>query len=164
MPTRLGYLGRADCPRPDLLDRFGDDERAIEGLPIRLVIALVVGVASLGVMMNMLSGLSGLTVTELDAKPSPDVVGPSEGKVDVAVVDPDGNPVSNATVVVTGGTATLDGVVTENTGEDGEVSLTLDPGLAPNQQEGTLEVSIKPPAGSEYADERENTAILVIEG
>ncbi|WP_240334658.1 carboxypeptidase regulatory-like domain-containing protein [Halorussus sp. MSC15.2] len=164
MPTRLGYLGRADCPRSDLLDRFGDDERAIEGLPIRLVIALVVGVASLGVMMNMLSGLSGLTVTELDAKPSPDVVGPGEQEIDVAVVDPDGKPVSNATVVVTGGTATLDGVVTGTTGEDGEVSLTLDPGLAPNQQEGTLEVSIKPPAGSEYADERENTAILVIEG
>ncbi|NEU57963.1 carboxypeptidase regulatory-like domain-containing protein [Halorussus sp. MSC15.2] len=136
----------------------------MEGLPIRLVIALVVGVASLGVMMNMLSGLSGLTVTELDAKPSPDVVGPGEQEIDVAVVDPDGKPVSNATVVVTGGTATLDGVVTGTTGEDGEVSLTLDPGLAPNQQEGTLEVSIKPPAGSEYADERENTAILVIEG
>jgi hypothetical protein len=32
---------------------FGRDRRAIEGLPIRLVIALVVGVASLSVMLNM---------------------------------------------------------------------------------------------------------------
>ena len=37
--------------------RFGDDTRGIEGLPVRLVIALVVGVASLSVMMNMISGL-----------------------------------------------------------------------------------------------------------
>ncbi len=34
--------------------RFRSDDRAIEGLPIRLVIALVVGVASLSVMMNMI--------------------------------------------------------------------------------------------------------------
>ncbi|WP_137283932.1 DUF7382 domain-containing protein [Halorussus salinisoli] len=151
MPTLLGYV-----------ETFRSDERAIEGLPIRLVIALVVGVASLGVMMNMLSGLGGLTVTELDAKPAPDVIGPSEEEIDVVVVDPDGEPVSDATVVVTGDTATLDGVKTGTTGEDGEVSVTVDPELGPNQQEGTLEMRIKPPAGSDYADERENTAILVI--
>ena len=46
-------------------ERFRDDERAIEGLPVRLVIALVVGVASLSVMMSMLSGISGLAVTEI---------------------------------------------------------------------------------------------------
>ena len=32
---------------------FRTDRRAIEGLPVRLVIALVVGVASLSVMMGM---------------------------------------------------------------------------------------------------------------
>ena len=37
-----------------MFDRFSRDERAIEGLPVRLVIALVVGVASLSVMMNTL--------------------------------------------------------------------------------------------------------------
>ncbi|MEF8777657.1 MAG: carboxypeptidase regulatory-like domain-containing protein, partial [Natronomonas sp.] len=40
--------------------RLWDDTRGIEGLPVRLVIALVVGVASLSVMMNMISGISGL--------------------------------------------------------------------------------------------------------
>jgi hypothetical protein len=162
VPTLLGYYGYFDRNQFDCLDRFRDDNRAIEGLPIRLVIALVVGVASLGVMMNMISGLSGLTVTELDAKPAPDVVGPEQNDIDVTVVDPDGNPVEDATVVVTGGTATLDRVKTETTGEDGEATVSVDPDLGANQQEGTLEVSIKPPAGSEYADERENTAILVV--
>lgn len=156
MPHLLDYYG--------YFDRFRSDSRAIEGLPIRLVIALVVGVASLGVMMNMLSGLSGLTVTELDARPAPDVVGPDERTVEIAVVDPDGAPVSDATVVVKSATATIDGVETAETDGDGTAEVTLDPKLGPNQQEGTLEVTIKPPAGSEYADDRENTAILVLAG
>ncbi|WP_244605268.1 Ig-like domain-containing protein [Halorussus halobius] len=170
MPVVLGNYDDVDCPRPDLLDRsdaldrFESDDRAIEGLPIRLVIALVVGVASLGVMMNMLSGLNGLTVTELDARPSPDVVGPDQQDVDVAVVDPDGAPVSDATVVVTSDTATIDGTATATTGDDGTATVSVDPELGPNQREGTLSISIKPPAGSDYADDRENTAILVLEG
>ena len=169
MPTLLGYYGyfdRTSFGHPDhsRFDAFRKDERAIEGLPIRLVIALVVGVASLGVMMNMLSGLSGLTVTELDARPSPDVIGPDEQTIEVEVVDPDGNPVSDATVILKSGTATIDGVTTATTGDDGTATLSVDPELGPNQQEGTVEVTIKPPAGSDYADERENTAILVLEG
>lgn len=154
MPTLLRYHDRQG--------EFRDDDRGIEGLPIRLVIALVVGVASLGVMMNMLSGLGGLTVTELDAKPEPDVIGTEATEIDVTVVDPEGNPVGDATVVVTGDTATLDRVATATTDEDGEATLSVDPDLAPNQREGTLAVRIKPPAGSDYADERENTAILVL--
>ncbi|NHN61187.1 MULTISPECIES: Ig-like domain-containing protein [Halorussus] len=144
------------------LRRFASDSRAIEGLPIRLVIALVVGVASLGVMMNMLSGIGGLTVTELDARPSPDVVGPGQQEVDVTVVDPEGNPVEGATVVITGDTATLGNVETATTDENGEITVTIDPDLGPNQRQGTLAIDIKPPAGSDYADERENTAILVV--
>jgi hypothetical protein len=162
MPTLLGYDGYFDSTESDLRDRFKRDERAIEGLPIRLVIALVVGVASLGVMMNMLSGIGGLTVTELDAKPSPDVMGPESQDIDVTVVDADGKPVEGATVVITGGTATLGNVETATTDEEGEISVHVDPELGPNQQEGTLEVNIKPPAGSDYADDRENTAILVV--
>ena len=141
---------------------FFDDDRAIEGLPIRLVIALVVGVASLSVMMNMLSGVSGLTVTELDAKPTPDVVSPGHESVEITVVDPDGNPIADATVVVSGGTASIEGVKTAKTGPDGKANVALSPSLGANQQQGTLEITIKPPAGSEYADERANTAILVV--
>ena len=36
-----------------MLEMFRSDTRAIEGLPVRLVVALVVGVASMSVMLNM---------------------------------------------------------------------------------------------------------------
>ncbi|WP_227355604.1 Ig-like domain-containing protein [Haladaptatus salinisoli] len=144
--------------------RFRSDDRAIEGLPIRLVIALVVGVASLGVMMNMLSGLNGLAVSELDAKPQPEVIEPGRQTVEVRVIDSDGKPVADATVVVKGDSATLEDIGTATTGADGRASLSIAPGLGPNQDDGTLDVDIKPPAGSEFADNRENTRILVVSG
>jgi hypothetical protein len=144
------------------LDRFRGDDRAIEGLPIRLVIALVVGVASLSVMMNMLSGINGLAVTELDARPTPEVVTPGETDLDVTVVGADGEPVSGATVVVTGGSATLDSVVTATTDSTGNATVTVSPSLRENQDEGTLRLDIKPPAGGGYTDRRGNTEVLVV--
>ena len=143
-------------------ERFAADERAIEGLPIRLVIALVVGVASLGVMMNMLSGVGSLAVSELDAQPSPDVVTPGQQDVEVLVVGDDGDPVAEATVVVRGDTAELDGTKTATTGEDGRATVSVQPRLGPNQDEGELEIDIKPPSGDEYVDRRANTAVLVV--
>jgi len=143
-------------------DRLRRDERAIEGLPIRLVIALVVGVASLSVMMNMIGGIQGLAVTELDARPSPEVVTPGARGVEIAVVGADGDAVADATVVVKGGSAELDGVRTATTDDSGTATVRVDPELRPNQDEGTLVIGIKPPAGSEYADERGNTKLLVV--
>ena len=144
------------------LDRFRGDERAIEGLPIRLVIALVVGVASLSVMMSMIGGIQGLAVTELDAEPTPEVTTPGEQTIDVAVVDPDGGPVADATVIVRAGSARLNGVATATTNETGVATVSVTPELGPNQADGTLTIDVKPPAGSDYADERENTEILVV--
>ena len=141
---------------------FRSDRRGIEGLPVRLVIALVVGVASLSVMMNMISGISGLAVAELDVHPQPEVVTPGDHTVDVAVVDPDGRAVSDATVIARGGSARLDGIETATTDEGGTVELDLSTELRPNQRDGTIEFDVKPPAGSEYADRRENTALLVV--
>ena len=142
--------------------RFRADTRGIEGLPVRLVIALVVGVASLSVMMNMISGISGLAVTELDVHPEPEVVTPGEHTIEVVAVDPDGNTVSDATVIARGGSARLDGVETATTDADGVAEMELAPELRPNQRDGTIEFEIKPPAGDEYADKRENTALLVV--
>ena len=140
-----------------------DDERAIEGLPVRLVIALVVGVASLSVMMSMLSSISGLAVVELDVRPDPEVVTPGEQTIEVDVVDPDGQRVADATVVARGGSARLDGIETATTDENGVAELDISPELGANQRDGTVEFEIKPPAGSDYADRRENTALLVVE-
>jgi hypothetical protein len=139
------------------------DERAIEGLPIRLVIALVVGVASLGVMMNVISGLNAVGMTELDAQPEPEIIEPGHSEVTVTVVDADGETISNATVVATGETATLSSIATAETGEDGTATLELDSELRPNQKRGTISLEIRPPAG-DYTDKQENTEILVIDG
>lgn len=144
------------------LDRFRSDRRAVEGLPVRLVVAFVVGVASLSVMLNMVSGVGGLAVSEVDVKPSPDVVAPGDRTVEVAVVDADGDPVPGATVIARSGTARLDDATTAETDANGTAELRISPALAPSQQDGTVELDVKPPAGSEYVDRRDNTRVLVL--
>ena len=141
--------------------RLWRDRRGIEGLPIRLVIALVVGVASLGVMMSMVDGIGGLQTTELDARPTPEVTTVGEQSLTVGVVG-GGEPVEGATVVVTAGSAGLDSPVTAGTGPEGNATVTVEPTLGPNQAEGTLVIEIKPPAGGPYTDRRANTEVLVL--
>jgi hypothetical protein len=115
--------------------------------------------------MGMLSGIDGLTVSEVDAKPSDDVIAPDDTRsLDVTVVDAQGKPVSNATVVVRGDTATLEQVRTGSTNRNGTATVSITPSLGPNQEEGSLEIDVKPPAGSEYTDKRANTEVLVVRG
>ena len=147
-----------------MFERFNRDERAIEGLPVRLVIALVVGIASLSVMMNTIGGLTTLGVTELDVKPQPEVVAEGSSEITVTVVTPKGEPVANATVVAKDGTATLSKIQPAKTGPDGKATLSLAPSLGPNQEEGTITLDVKPPAGGGYTDDRENTKLLVVSG
>jgi hypothetical protein len=147
----------------DELRRFAGDDRAIEGLPIRLVIALVVGVATMSVMLNMLSGVQGLAVSELDVRPTPDVVEPGEQELELVVVDDDGDGVEGATVIVKDGSAEMEGVVTAKSDANGVASVTVETDTRANQETGTLVVDVKPPSGSQYVDRRENTEILVVE-
>jgi hypothetical protein len=140
---------------------FWQDERAIEGLPIRLVIALVVGVACLGVMLSVVGGFSSLNETELDTNPQPDIVGEGNQTVNVTVVDTDGEPIEAATVIARGDTAQLDSLVRAETNADGEAQLTIEPSLRPNQDEGRIELDIQPPHG-EFVDKQDNTGILVV--
>ncbi|TKX53970.1 carboxypeptidase regulatory-like domain-containing protein [Halorubrum sp. SP3] len=142
---------------------FSTDTRAIEGLPVRLVIALVVGVASLSVMMGMIGDIDGLAATELDAQPQPEVTTPGDQSLTVAVVGPEGSRVADATVIVRGGSAQVDGVATARTNGEGVASVEVAPELGPNQAEGMLTIDIKPPATGDYVDERENTEVLVVE-
>ena len=146
------------------LERLLADERGIEGLPVRLIIAFVVGVATLSVMLNMISGVESFAVAELDVKPTPDVVGPEEQTLAITAVGSDGAPVADATIIVKRGSAQLDGVAVAETNASGTASVSIDPALGPNQAQGTLEVDVKPPADSKYMDRRENAAILVVKG
>ena len=147
----------------DHLSAFGRDERAIEGLPVRLVVSLVVGAACLSVMLNMVQGVGTLAVSELDVQPTPEVVETGEQQLTLTVVDADGEPVSGATVVVKSGSAGLDGVATGKSGPAGNATVSAEPTLGANQAEGTLVIDVKPPSGSEYADRRENSYVLVIQ-
>jgi len=141
------------------------DKRAIEGLPVRLVIALVVGIASLAVMMSVIGGLDAFGSTELDTDPEPEIIEAGDATdVEVAVLDPDGDPIQDATVVATGDTAQLDGMRTAETDGNGTAVLEdVEATLQPNQDQGTLELDIRPPSDGDYTDDRENTDILVIE-
>ena len=141
---------------------FRADRRAIEGLPVRLVIALVVGVASLSVMMGMIGNIDGLASTELDAQPQPEVTTPGQQSIDVVVVDPDGTRIADATVIMRSGSARIDGVSTARTNAEGVATVDVSPELGPNQPDGTLTLDVKPPAGGDYVDDRENTNVLVV--
>lgn len=146
------------------LERLAADERGIEGLPVRLIIAFVVGVAALSVMLNMISGVESFAVAELDVKPEPNVVGPEEQTIELTAIGSDDSPVADATIVVEAGTAKLDSMVVATTDADGTAEVTIDPALGPNQAKGTLSIDVEPPAGSNYMDRRENSQITVVRG
>ncbi|GAB3685239.1 hypothetical protein GCM10028857_15440 [Salinarchaeum chitinilyticum] len=144
-----------------------EDERAIEGLPIRLVIALLVGVAALSVMMSMIDDTREIGNTELDAEPEPDTIQLSEDgtqDVTITVVDQSGDPISGTTVVLQGSSATLaDGAMHEESDSDGTVTFEdVSPELEANQDQGTLGIDLQHP-DSEFKDKRDNSEILVLE-
>lgn len=142
---------------------FWQDERAIEGLPIRLVIALIIGVACLGVMTSVIGGIGSLNTTELDTQPDPDIIEAGEtSQVNVTVVDPDGDTIEGATVIAKSDTAELESIERAETDADGIATLEIEPELGLNQDEGRIELDIRPPHG-EYVDEQENTGVLVID-
>jgi hypothetical protein len=145
-----------------------DDERAIEGLPIRLVVALLVGVAALSVMMTMIEDVGGIGKSELDAEVDDNEIDLShDGSPDVTitVVDGGGDPVSDATVTLAGSSAQLEaGTRTAETDADGDVTFEgVTPELERNQHQGTLSIDIHPPSG-DFQDKQENTEILVHRG
>ncbi|MFC7141669.1 hypothetical protein ACFQMA_17755 [Halosimplex aquaticum] len=87
---------------------LSQDERAIEGLPIRLVIALVVGVASLAIMMQMIGGLGFNTQKEVTVEITSNSIASTGGSpVTVTVMTEEGDPVRNAQVLIESGTLTV---------------------------------------------------------
>ncbi|MCL9812898.1 DUF7382 domain-containing protein [Natranaeroarchaeum aerophilus] len=148
---------------------FLGDERAIEGLPIRLVIALVIGVASLGIMLQILGGVGTFeTDTEVDVEFEDPSIEEGENDVTVNVVDEDGNEVTDAVVVAEAGSVRMDNALSAQTGPD-DNSVTFAFGrdanmeLPPDQSTGEIEFIVQPPADSNWADEEPNNKLLVIE-
>lgn len=147
-----------------------EDERAIEGLPIRLVIALVVGVAALGIMMNILNLIDLGVNQEVTVNYENPVVSETED-IQIEVVDKQGEEVVNSNVIIRGNTLNTEGVVSAQTGEDSnEVTVSIDSGSDPkvvpdwrsNQDSGTLTVEVIPPSDSDYVDERGNPELTIL--
>ena len=145
---------------------FRSDERAIEGLPIRLVIALVVGVAALSMMMTILDGVGEIGETEITYEY--DTITHKLGediRMTMKIVDESGNKMTGTTVIITSGTAQMDGTVSATTGPDSnEIPLSIDSeavDLRQGQDIGTLEVTIIPPSNSDHADNEQNPKIVI---
>jgi len=157
-------------------DSFRSDDRAIEGLPIRLVIALVVGVASLGIMMNMLDGIDEFGPTEVTVEMDDELLTPTgSGYEDVtfSVVTEDGSPVEDAQLLVRGGSVPLrNGPVDLYTGADSN-NVTVDVGtdrrstawlnFRNTQNRGTLEIEVIPPSEDDFVDDRDNPELVVVD-
>jgi hypothetical protein len=153
---------------------FVRDDRAIEGLPIRLVIAVTVGVAALGIMMTMLDGIDGAQEPETTVELEDELLTLAGGEesVTIAVVTEDGRPVEDAQLLVTSGSLQVEnGPVDLQTGPDSS-EATLSVGAGPRadaqvafrdgQKRGTLEIEVVPPSGSGLEDHRANPELVVV--
>lgn len=144
-----------------------DDERGIEGLPIRLVIAVIIGVMALGIMTQIL----GMVPTnlgpgqEVTTNYNDSVIDDDEG-VTVTVIDNDGEPVEEATVIADSGTATVNDTADLTTGADGEVTFNLDSDFEiewnSNQERGTVQFDVVPAGDDDYVDEQDNPELTVL--
>ena len=150
---------------------FTEDERGIEGLPIRLIIAVVVGVAALSIMMSMLGGIDDMFgQTEATAELDNAVV--EEGDtVELAAITEEGESINDATIIIRSGTLNIDSPYDEHTGEnDNTIQVSINPdsrdGVTPdwrsNQDIGTLEIHVVPPSDGNFEDGQKNPEITVI--
>jgi hypothetical protein len=162
------------------MGEFSSDERAIEGLPIRLVIALVVGVAALSMMMTILDGVGQVGQTELHYESDNSLTFTADQEINptLQILDEKGNSVTGAEVIISSGTAQLSapqqftasgssgggsGGTPSGAGHEISISITSDKvELRQGQDVGTLEVTIIPPGDSNYADNEENRKIRII--
>jgi len=149
---------------------FAGDERAIEGLPIRLVIALVVGVAALSLMMNVLGQFDDSFQDETVTVEFSDELVEVGESTNVSVVTSEGEPVEGAYVLVRSGSLTLvDEPLKLNT-TDGGVRLGIDAGaderadvdFRSDQYRGDLEFEVVPASDSDYKPESESAKLIII--
>jgi|Deesub1362A_J573_1020465.scaffolds.fasta_scaffold00160_46 hypothetical protein len=153
------------------MQKFVSDEKAVEGMPIRLIIALIVGVVVLGAMVSAIgefkpartmsasvvkTGANDLSGGNLIALRGSGEIS-SSFKAIVRVVDVDGNPVSGANVVISG----LGGAGSNVTNSTGiaVIESAADIHLNENQNEGYLSIEV---TASGFNNYRNDNAIKVV--
>ncbi len=152
--------------------RLFNDDSAIE-LPINIVVMLVVGMVALAALIAIIppptknmsvdiqeSGLSNSTPTSgntiiVDAVTAQN---PLTILVKIQAMDPDGEPVRDANVVLRG----LGGVATNNTDINGETTLITSSApieFGANQNEGTMDLTI---SANGFYDYEKTDAVMII--
>lgn len=164
-----------------IFERFYHDDRAVEGLPVRLFIALVVGIAALSLMTGILSGIPTIDRTEVtveanDGEPAlVEYVGRTVQSLDLSVVTQNGEPVQGTQLVIEGKNVALESgpqviptgprsntanVSITDEQSDGNADITTD--LRADQDRAKLEVTVEPPSDSDYVDNQANPDITVV--
>ena len=151
---------------------FIEDEEAVEGLPVRLIVVLVVGVIALSAMVAALNGFKpqkALTasVIEVGGKDGNLLVVPKTGYASVEhnwtcrvlVVDADGNPVSGASVIVHG-LSGAGGGVTDKNGK-AYLNKTDDVMLNANQNSGYMTLEVSAPGYNNFKNENAMAVVRV---
>ncbi|MBX0285590.1 hypothetical protein [Haloarcula salinisoli] len=149
---------------------FLGDERAVAGLPIRLLIAVVLGIASFALMMNALGGVSADPQSEIRVEvTNAQTMDVSDSDtLELSVSAGDENDISGATVTIEPDTAKGD-VVQRTTQSDGSVSITdfqstANVSLRTDQNRGTFDVDVRPPGNSDLKDEQDESEIVIVTG
>ncbi|MCD4702750.1 MAG: carboxypeptidase regulatory-like domain-containing protein [Methanosarcinaceae archaeon] len=153
-------------------NRLFNDDSAIE-LPINIVVMLVVGMVALAALIAIIppptknmsvdiqeSGLSTSVLTSgntiiVDAVTAQN---PLTILVKIRAMDPDGEPVRDANVVLRG----LGGVATNSTDINGETTLTTNSApieFGANQNEGTMDLTI---SANGFYDYEKTDAVMII--
>jgi len=150
--------------------RFLKNDEAVEGLPVRLIVVLVIGVIALAAMVSALNGFKpqktlSASVIEVSSKDGNMLVVDKAGfgeinktwTCKVKVVDAGGDPVEGASVVMYG----LSGAGSDITDKSGLATLTKtnDVVLNSNQNSGYVTMEVTAPGYNTYKNE--NAMVVV---
>lgn len=143
-------------------------------MPIRLVVAVAVGVAAFGLLVPMADRVEQSTETEVTVEPDSTQVAldsTESSEVTVHVVTSDGQPVDDATVLVSGRSLPVEGdpipfetgpegnAVTFSIGTDSTADVPVT--FRPTQGRGTLRLRVVPPSDGSYADDLDNPELTI---
>ena len=140
------------------------DETAAIGLPMRMVVLTIVGMAGLAAMIIFIGDMSLVPktmhadITDIDDSTTSSVLLANDGikRVTVRVTDIDGGPVVGATVVFYGLHSSASGV----TGSNGNVLVNIDTSSFSVPGEGYLKLSAK---ASGFVDYQNDFALKVVD-
>lgn len=150
------------------------DQRAVAGMPIRLVVAVTIGAAAVGLLFPMLETIEAEEETAVTVEVVPQQVVLESGspeRVSIKVITESGKPVDDVTILISGRSLPVEGgPVRFETGPDSNtvgieigkttgVDVPVD--FRPTQRRGTLMIDVIPPSGTKYTDVRANPEITV---